>query len=264
MAPRRNTMTAPSALDVQNLFGLKDESFGDFHALDEPNMVRCCVPNTECLRSSDFGLINLDDLTDCIRVSCSNEACSSGTFMHRECFEAWELTVLNYMKTLSRAKAWSDKQRQQHLWTKKGFELVFKACNCKCGRGHLKKDVDWIPPTPNSLFNEDDKGITSVQKKKKRNRTKLSLIEQQSGNKNILDLSGLLETTSIRPRVNSISSSNGSSSPPVSSSEQSVSPVHSTNNNNLVTNSVTGKNPTRPLTPKSMVELYSERVRLVN
>ena len=44
-----------------------------------------------------------------------------------------------------RARSWSEKQRRQNLWTKKGYDLVFRACTCKCKHGHLRKDPDWSP-----------------------------------------------------------------------------------------------------------------------
>lgn len=66
--------------------------------------------------------------------------------MHKECFDIWEQTVLTYLKSCGRARSWSEKQRLQNLWTKRGYDLAFKACSCKCGKGHLRKDLDWIPP----------------------------------------------------------------------------------------------------------------------
>lgn len=29
------------------------------------------------------------------------------------------------------------------MWTKKGYDLAFRFCSCRCGQGHLKKDTDW-------------------------------------------------------------------------------------------------------------------------
>lgn len=279
MAPRRNN-SGPSAIDVQNLFGLDT----DHHLLEslnnngnnnndlmEPNMTTCCVPNTECLKSGDFGLINLDDLSDCIRVVCNNETCTSGNYMHRECFEAWEQTVLTYLKSNGRARSWSEKQRIQNLWTKKGYDLVFKACNCKCNRGHLRKDLDWSPPQSNSLIGRGEDDASKKKKKKNRNNQKpvLSLnvtpnvyhpnpqTQKPNGVENIMG--GLLENTSIRGRANSLSSSNGSSSPPVSSSEQSISPVHSTPNAILKTDILARPHP--PVSPRTLTEMYSDRVR---
>lgn len=304
MAPRRNN-SGPSMLDVPNLFGFDtNHQFDTNHDLladlMEPNMIRCCIPNTDCLKTTDFGLINLDlDLADCVRVVCNNDACSCGNYMHRECFEAWEQMILTCLKSIGRARSWSDKQRQQNLWTKKGYDLIYKACNCKCGRGHLKKDLDWTAPASpqnaggiGNVSNEINETDDGSKKKKKRNRNNqkpiLSIgIGQTNNNNNYhsstnnqatkmpgLELAGLMETTSIRGRANSLGSSNGSSSPPASSSEQSISPVHnsnsicktinSNNNNNNNTNTITSKitqEIQRPLTPRTLTEIYSERVR---
>lgn len=273
MAPRRNN-SGPSAIDVQNLLGLDTshllmDSFNTSQDMMEPNMTRCCIPNTECLKSTDFGLINLDDLSDCIRIVCNNEACQAGNYMHRECFEAWEQHVLNYLKSNGRARSWSDKQRLQNLWNKKGYDLVYKTCTCRCGRGHLKKDLDWIPPQSNSLIGRNDDEANKKKKKKNKNNQKPALAlnvnqnnayhpNQQTPKMTGLDLNTLLENTQIsRGRANSLSSSNGSSSPPVSSSEQSISPVHS--GLNPLLNQVDANN--RPLTPRTMTEIYSDRVR---
>jgi len=56
------------------------------------------------------------------------------------------LQVLQFLRSCGRARSWSAKQRLQNLWTKKGYDLAFRACGCRCGRGHLKKDLDWTPP----------------------------------------------------------------------------------------------------------------------
>uniref|UniRef100_A0A182J4F9 Headcase N-terminal domain-containing protein n=1 Tax=Anopheles atroparvus TaxID=41427 RepID=A0A182J4F9_ANOAO len=144
--------------------GDSDHGFESSHSADGSgsegaNMTRCCVPVGECLKPktgnllADFGaMINVEDLRDCVRVLCSNDSCTVGQYMHRECFEHWEDEILGYLKSIGRARSWSDKQRQQNLWTKKGYDLVYKMCGCKCGRGHLKKDLDWNAPTTASMF----------------------------------------------------------------------------------------------------------------
>lgn len=174
MAPRRNN-SGHSALEVQNLLGLDadalDSSRNGIHSGIGDHLTRCCVPTGDCfkLNTLEFGLIDMDDLRECVRIICSNEQCTAGQYMHRECFEAWEEGVLSYLKSIGRARSWSDRQRQQNLWTKKGYDLVFKACGCKCGRGHLKKDLDWMAPTLKSIFGHLDID-ESAKKKKKRNR----------------------------------------------------------------------------------------------
>ncbi|XP_055617686.1 headcase protein [Toxorhynchites rutilus septentrionalis] len=343
MAPRRGTLgpvtATPSTLDLFGTLGDSDHGFESSHSADGSgsegaNMTRCCVPTGDCLKCSpvDFGAINLEDLRDCVRVICNNENCTSGQYMHRECFEHWEEGVLNYLKSIGRARSWSDKQRQQNLWTKKGYDLVFKACTCRCARGHLRKDLDWIPPS--SLFSSrlDEE---SNKKKKKKNRqnqkptlaistsigshsssssnspnshiaataTAVTGVTHQSMLAHPLKLAdhfanttslilnaaagcrgdtngGMLVTTphsNGRQRTNSLSSSsNGSSTPPASSigstsgggsgSEcQSISPVHCGGGvggpggaSVAATAAALAK---MPLTPKTKVEIYSERVR---
>nr|pir hdc protein - fruit fly (Drosophila melanogaster) [Drosophila melanogaster]CAA90425.1 hdc protein [Drosophila melanogaster] len=146
-------------------------------------MVHCCLPSGDCRKLDTLIPLNELSLADCIRVLCNNENCSAGQYMHRECFEWWEASVLQALKANGRARSWSERQRLQHLWTKKGYELVQKACSCKCGRGQLRKDLDWVPPSSQgviylngsgnrsnlangSLSEDDDK----KKAKKKRNR----------------------------------------------------------------------------------------------
>lgn len=267
MAPRRNN-NGHSAMDVHNLLGLdSDTNFDSNHnqqsiGISENNYTRCCVPSGDCLKSVsvDFGFINLDDLRECVRVICNNELCTAGQYMHRECFDTWEEGVLTYLKSIGRARSWSDRQRHQNLWTKKGYDLVFKACGCKCGRGHLKKDLDWSPPINNSLFARIDEEATKKKKKRNRNNQKpaLALTSTQNVNNNNNNyhsnghigngvLNSVMQPIELRTRTGSLSSSNGSASPPVSgSSEHSISPVH---HNGAVKKQ------------KSKVEVYSERVR---
>lgn len=111
----------------------------------DSNVTYCCVPNG-CQR--DENAIHKDDLSGVLKVICNNDNCTRGNCMHRDCFEMWEQTVLTYLKSTGRARSWSEKQRLQNLWTKKGYDLAYKACSCTCGKGHLRKDLDWFPPAP--------------------------------------------------------------------------------------------------------------------
>lgn len=105
------------------------------------SMVKCCLP-TGC---EVCEMITVNDPHDAVRVICNNEQCDQSDWMHKECFDMWEDVVLAYLRSCGRARSWSEKQRLQNLWTKKGYDLAFKACDCKCGRGHLRKDLDYIP-----------------------------------------------------------------------------------------------------------------------
>lgn len=105
-------------------------------------MQRCCLPGG-CATKED--LIDTKNISNEVRVVCNNEACDVGNWMHKHCFEEWEQTVLSYLRSCGRARSWSEKQRLQNLWTKKGYDLAFKACDCNCNKGHLRKDLDYIP-----------------------------------------------------------------------------------------------------------------------
>lgn len=214
MAPRRNHQHPLLVVDLPPVV----EPEPPLETLD-PSLTRCCVPNNECLRN--FIPIHLNDLRETVKVTCNNDNCLAGRYMHRECFEAWEQTVLTYLKSCGRARSWSERQRHQNLWTKKGYDLAFKACGCKCGRGHLKKDLDWVPPPPGFGVREDD---NNNKKKKRRNKNAKPTLAV-AVHHNVQHRPTEAQTIDpLRIRAGSLSSSTGSSSPPASAS--SVSPVH--------------------------------------
>lgn len=100
---------------------------------------KCCLPQ---------GCAQVDREIDefqpknAVRVVCSNEQCQYGRWMHADCFDGFEQRALTILRNCSRARNWSEKQKQQNVWTKKGYDLVYKACQCLCGRGHIRKDLD--------------------------------------------------------------------------------------------------------------------------
>lgn len=166
------------------------------------NLVRCCVPSG-CSDITEF--IDPSDPCDSVKVVCNNENCSVGSWMHRFCFESWEQGVLAYLRSCGRARSWSEKQRLQNLWTKKGYDLAFKACDCKCSRGHLRKDLDYIPPAQNDNANNSKKG----RKNKKKNDKPVAVMTSKVGMNPNSHCGGT--NGSSRPRTSSISTG---SSPP--------------------------------------------------
>uniref|UniRef100_A0A3B4EWD1 Hdc homolog, cell cycle regulator n=1 Tax=Pundamilia nyererei TaxID=303518 RepID=A0A3B4EWD1_9CICH len=80
---------------------------------------------------------------DCQRVVCNSELCPYGNWMHLQCFFEWESSILVQFNCIGRARSWNEKQCRQNMWTKKGYDLAFRFCSCRCGQGHLKKDTDW-------------------------------------------------------------------------------------------------------------------------
>ena len=110
---------------------------------------RNCFPARR--ESADLKLIRRDDVLsgDAVKVACSTgDRCPISPFMHLACFTTFEETVLVHMRNQGRARGWSEKQRIQNLWSKRGYDLIFKACECSCDHGYLRKDTDWVPPWP--------------------------------------------------------------------------------------------------------------------
>ncbi|PBC33646.1 Headcase protein [Apis cerana cerana] len=257
MAPRRHANGHAGVL-MEN--GGGGAGGGGIHDTMENNLLtqnqttRCCTPTGECLRGD--ALIRLNALHDTVKVTCNNDSCPVGQFMHRECFDAWEQTVLTYLKSCGRARSWSERQRHQNLWTKKGYDLAFKACGCRCGRGHLKKDLDWMPPgTGNAPGNRQDENEAKKKKRRNRQNTRPTLAVSAGppshGNHVSTNGRGTTEAQLIesgRGRAGSLSSSTGSSSPPATS-EPSVSPLHQ---------------PQVMMKKKSKVDFFSDRARKSN
>ncbi|CAG2163624.1 unnamed protein product, partial [Oppiella nova] len=176
----------------------------------DPSVTRCCAP-TLCTVGQ---LLHMTNLTDAVKVNCNNDNCREGRYMHKKCFEEWEETVLTYLRSTGRARSWSEKQRLQNLWTKKGYDLAYKACGCKCGRGHLKKDLDWTPPAVPSPVEEN---------KKRRNRKK------RNNDKPTVNISS--------PVVNGTNGSAKSGATLVSINNNSIA-NNNNNNSNLNNNSI--------------------------
>ncbi|XP_056437964.1 headcase protein homolog [Gadus chalcogrammus] len=83
------------------------------------------------------------DKDDYQRVLCNSELCPYGNWMHLQCFYEWESSILIQFNCIGRARSWNEKQCRQNMWTKKGYDLAFRFCSCRCGQGHLRKDTDW-------------------------------------------------------------------------------------------------------------------------
>lgn len=188
-----------------------------------PTIIRCCVP-TGCLEEDTP--INLDRANghnSIVKVECNNDHCNQSRFMHKICFDEWEQSVLTYLRSCGRARSWSEKQRLQNLWTKKGYDLAFKACSCKCGRGHLRKDLDWVAPRALEVDN--------VNREKKKRRKHKSNYKPALGtvplHQVLLPVTPPAAPPTSRGRANSLGSTE-SGSPPSSGAESPVSPAHTT------------------------------------
>lgn len=141
------------------------------------SMPKGCLFGNAGDRTTEHSLIDKDELNDAVKVVCSNENCEQSGFLHSACFEAFEDLALQCLKTCSKAKGWSDKQKLQNLWTKRGFDLVYKACECNCGMGHVKKDLEWSPE--DLLLATASAGKRKRKKSKTQMGTKIEETQQQ-------------------------------------------------------------------------------------
>ncbi|KAL8582524.1 hypothetical protein ACOMHN_065503 [Nucella lapillus] len=165
---------------------------------------KCCSPGS--CRCPDE-TIDLEEPFDAVRVVCNNENCREGNWMHKDCFDDFQQSVLAYLRSCGRARSWSEKQRLQNLWTKKGYDLAFKACDCKCSRGHLRKDLDYFAPP----FNENSK---KHKKHKKKNDKPMPVVST---------------THKSNSHSNQISHLNGNGNPPTITAVNNNHPAISTN-----------------------------------
>lgn len=88
-------------------------------------VAECCTP-AGCLSQAAGGGVDVVNDLEAVRVLCNNEQCIASGLMHRQCFDHWEASILHYLRSCGRARNWSERQRCQNLWTKKGYDLAFK------------------------------------------------------------------------------------------------------------------------------------------
>jgi hypothetical protein len=163
----------------------------DFDVINGP--WPCGVPKgTTCLYSnggsnSEHIKITQEDLkaTEAAKLVCSNEHCPMSPFLHAACFTSFEESVLVCLRSQGRARGWSEKQRVQNLWTKRGYDLVYKACESHCGHGYVRKDLDWNHVRCSQEAGGEADGApaeeingTKRKRKKSRSQTKGTTIQQ--------------------------------------------------------------------------------------
>ena len=151
MGPHRRSSHDSVGDNTSNVNNISSEDI-DFDVVNGP--WPCGIPKGyTCLYAnggnSEHIAITTDDLVgfEAVKILCSNDQCPRSPFLHSACFIAFEENILVYLKSQGRARGWSDKQRIQNLWTKRGYDLVYKACECSCGHGYVRKDLDWNPPS---------------------------------------------------------------------------------------------------------------------
>lgn len=139
----KNNRTNANRADTNNNVQANANETGPARPVNNQRMQKCCFPGVCPVKEE---IIDTENVGDAVRVVCNNDACKEGNWMHKSCFDSFEENVLAFLRSCGRARSWSEKQRLQNLWTKKGYDLAYKACDCNCARGHLRKDLDYVRP----------------------------------------------------------------------------------------------------------------------
>lgn len=159
---------------------------------------QCCSP--KCSALCELDPISPD--AELIKMICSNDKCPINPFMHASCFLAFEEQMLSFLRGMSRARNWSEKQRRQNLWTKKGYDLIFKVSICRCMKGSLKRDLSYSSSVAGGAEGGSEKG--KRKRKKSASGEKMAVpIRANNGAQRARNRS------SCRPNSDSISSDNG-------------------------------------------------------
>jgi len=151
------------------------EQFAHLEEIAEDGIVdACCTAPKDflCLRGGE--VMYESDLATAVKLICSNPDCRLSQFMHAECFAIWEETLLNLLKSNGKTRTWTEKQKCQSIWTKRGYELTYKACACNCQQGHLRKDFNYDPPNNNTTHGNGSTSTDSEGERTKRRRRKNS------------------------------------------------------------------------------------------
>lgn len=80
---------------------------------------------------------------------CSNKECPVvEKLLHRTCFEELENGLLKILQAKGSARRWTEEQRLNNLWTKKGMTLLGRYLRCRCSKGLLDKRQDFRMVSP--------------------------------------------------------------------------------------------------------------------
>jgi len=185
----------------------------DDHLLE----ITCSAPKDFlCLRGAQGESIL--DVSRSVKLICSNSLCSLQLFMHAECFEVWQNSLLNHLNKSKegqkKLRHWSEKQKYQNLWKQQGYSLVVESCSCKCGGGTLRKHLTWIPPkaTNSGANSESEKQKRRRRKSNKNNKPALTIGLPTFVNGLQVVKRSEVQGIPSRQRTNSMSSSNSGSS----------------------------------------------------
>lgn len=167
--PQLPSPKPPSSVTTDSCTSL-DGDYQESARLERREMLPCCSPRGCMLGKIDTHAPEPEN----VRVVCSNEKCPYSPFMHGECFDLFEEQTLSCLRGMSRARNWTEKQRRQNVWTKKGYDLVYKFCTCACGKGNLRKDINHVIPVAAAVASSIPGAVTVDKRKRRKKSSSLS------------------------------------------------------------------------------------------
>jgi len=133
---------------------------------------RCPVPFIPCARRGER--------IPCVEeggvmMKCTNQKCQAVSQpVHPECFELLETNLIKILGTLGSARGWTEAQKRNNLWEKKGHSLIAKFVRCQCGLGQCSRDT--------MMSEEKERATVEKDAKKKKNKKKKELPRLNYGN----------------------------------------------------------------------------------
>uniref|UniRef100_A0A915D6M8 Headcase N-terminal domain-containing protein n=1 Tax=Ditylenchus dipsaci TaxID=166011 RepID=A0A915D6M8_9BILA len=108
----------------------------------EDGRVHCMIPMIACIKRGEPLPTSVQNQG--VKMCCTNSKCQfASQFVHADCFKQLENTLIKIISNLGSARGWTDIQRRNNLWEKKGLTLVQKNLRCECGLGLMTRDADF-------------------------------------------------------------------------------------------------------------------------
>jgi len=142
-----------------------------FHQLEgiaenDDMILSCCLAPKEwtCLQGDEP--MSTTDVSQTIKLICSNPNCGISPFMHGGCFKIWEEKFFVYLKSSGKIRNLTEKQKVSSLWSARWGDITAGIWGCQCDQGYLRKDIQW--EASHSQSSTDSEGEKVKQKRKRK------------------------------------------------------------------------------------------------